>query len=368
MKKTLTINLGGTVFHIDDDAYSLLENYLNNLRHHFSREVGAEEIVDDIERRISELFAERLAGGIQVITITDVEEVIARVGRPEEMEGASCDAGKDADAGESESVAGESGGEPHRSERVHRRLYRDPDNKLLGGVVSGLAAYTGWDVTLLRLLLLLLAICGYGSVALVYVVCWLIIPEAQTAAEKLSMRGEPITVENIGKTVTGGFERAASGAAEYMKSDKPRGALHKAGNAVASALTLLFKICMVLFVIVFSPVLFALAVAFVGLLFAAVVVVFSGGAALVELFPMLNVSLSCHPLLAITLYISLFLLVGIPLFVLIWCVLSALFNWKPVNNGLRWTLLLLWVLSWVVFGICYGSVGCVFPELALLSV
>ena len=87
MKKTLTINLGGTVYHIDEDAYHLLDNYLANLRIHFRREEGAEEIVHDMELRISELFADRLNEGKQVITIEDVEEIIARMGKPEELSG-----------------------------------------------------------------------------------------------------------------------------------------------------------------------------------------------------------------------------------------------------------------------------------------
>lgn len=85
MKKTLTINLGGTVYHIDEDAYHLLDNYLTNLRIHFCREEGAEEIVHDIELRISELFTDRLNEGKQVITIEDVEEIIARMGKPEDL-------------------------------------------------------------------------------------------------------------------------------------------------------------------------------------------------------------------------------------------------------------------------------------------
>lgn len=85
MKKTLTVNLGGTVFHIDEDAYRLLDNYLCNLKLHFRKQEGAEEIVDDIEARISELFLEKLNAGSQVITLADVEEVIARVGKPEDL-------------------------------------------------------------------------------------------------------------------------------------------------------------------------------------------------------------------------------------------------------------------------------------------
>ena len=85
MKKTLTVNLGGTVYHIDDDAYRLLDDYLANLKHFFRKQEGAEEIVNDIEIRIAELFAEKVSAGKQVITIADVEEIIARVGKPEDF-------------------------------------------------------------------------------------------------------------------------------------------------------------------------------------------------------------------------------------------------------------------------------------------
>ena len=85
MKKTLTVNLGGTVYHIDEDAYVLLDNYLNNLKYHFRSETDADEIVRDMENRIAELFSEYISHGQQVITIENVEEVIARMGRPEEI-------------------------------------------------------------------------------------------------------------------------------------------------------------------------------------------------------------------------------------------------------------------------------------------
>ncbi|KAA6303934.1 hypothetical protein EZS27_044425, partial [termite gut metagenome] len=85
MKKILTVNLDGTVFHIDEDAYRLLENYLSNLKLQFRKQEGADEIINDIENRISELFSEKVNNGIQVITITHVEEVIKRMGYPEEL-------------------------------------------------------------------------------------------------------------------------------------------------------------------------------------------------------------------------------------------------------------------------------------------
>ncbi|MBS1308366.1 PspC domain-containing protein [Bacteroides clarus] len=351
MKKTLTVNLGGTVFHIDEDAYRLLDNYLSNLKMHFRKEAGADEIIDDIERRISELFAEKLTAGSQVITITDVEEVIARMGKPEDME--------------AENDSEPSVGNATRT-TIHRRLYRNPDDKLLGGVISGMAAYLGWDVTLLRLLLLVVLICGVGTLIPVYIVCWLVIPEARTAAEKLSMRGEAVTVENIGKTVTDGFEKVANGVNDYMKSDKPRTFLQKLGDALVMVAGWFFKICLVIFAIICSPLLFVFGVVFVALLFAAVMVAIGGGAALISMFPTFDVILPTSPLSAIVMYIAGILLVGIPLVSLVWAIFSQIFKWQPMASGLKWTLVILWIVSAAVFGICFAIQGATFPILGIL--
>ena len=351
MKKTLTVNLGGTVFHIDEDAYRLLDNYLSNLKIHFRKEAGADEIIDDIERRISELFAEKLTAGSQVITITDVEEVIARMGKPEDME--------------AENDSEPSIGNATRT-TIHRRLYRNPDDKLLGGVISGMAAYLGWDVTLLRLLLLVVLICGVGTLIPVYIVCWLVIPEARTAAEKLSMRGEAVTVENIGKTVTDGFEKVANGVNDYMKSDKPRTFLQKLGDALVMVAGWFFKICLVIFAIICSPLLFVFGVVFVALLFAAVMVAIGGGAALISMFPTFDVILPTSPLSAIVMYIAGILLVGIPLVSLVWAIFSLIFKWQPMASGLKWTLVILWMVSAAVFGICIAMQGATFPILGIL--
>lgn len=212
MKKTLTINLGGTVYHIDEDAYHLLDNYLTNLRIHFCREEGAEEIVHDIELRISELFTDRLNEGKQVITIEDVEEIIARMGKPEDL---------------SDEESGEASGSEKQKGTTMRRLFRDPDNKILGGVASGLAAYMGWDVTWVRIILLVLGFFVHG-VILAYIIAWIIIPMARTAPEKLAMKGAAINVENIGKTVTDGFEKVN----DYVRSDRPRSILQKIGEGI----------------------------------------------------------------------------------------------------------------------------------------
>lgn len=137
MKKTLSINLGGTVFNIDEDAYQLLDKYLNNLRIHFRKEEGSDEIMDDFESRISELFSERIRLGYQVITIQQVEEVIARMGKPEEIFEEESESGAQAKEAEADNT----------EKKQRKRFMRDPDNKILGGVAGGLAAYMGWDVS-----------------------------------------------------------------------------------------------------------------------------------------------------------------------------------------------------------------------------
>lgn len=367
MKKTLTVNLGGTVFNIDDDAYRLLDNYLCNLKLHFRKEAGADEIVDDIERRISELFAEKLSAGLQVITLTDVEEVIARMGKPEDMESGE----ENAKSGNTHTAGSGSASDSYGSTAngyTRRRLYRNPDDKMLGGVISGIGAYMGWDVTLLRLLLLVVLICGVGTLIPVYIVCWLVIPEAQTAAEKLNMRGEAVTVENIGKTVTDGFEKVTNGVNDYMRSDKPRTALQKIGDMLVMVVGWFLKVCLVIFAIICSPILFVIGVVFLALLFAAVMVAIGGGAALISLFPMYDVVLPTSPLSAIVMYIAGVLLVGIPLVSIVWAIFRQVFNWQPMNSGLKWTLIILWIVSMACFGICFAIQGATFPAIGLFGI
>ena len=149
MKKTLTVNLGGVVFHIDEDAYQLLDKYLSNLRIHFKQEEGSDEIMNDFEMRISELFGERIRLGYEVITLEEVEKVIKRMGKPEELFEA------DEAATEQKSNDTQAGGQKDR-QTVHRKLFRNPDDRMMGGVAGGLAAFLGWDTSLVRIALILL--------------------------------------------------------------------------------------------------------------------------------------------------------------------------------------------------------------------
>ena len=357
MKKTLTINLGGIVYHIDDDAYRLLDNYLANLKHYFRKQEGAEEIVNDIEIRIAELFAEKVSAGKQVITLADVEEIIARVGKPEDF-GVSDD---ESEPRKKEQAA--SAGQGYTRTATTRRLFRDPDNKLLGGVAAGLAAYFGWDITLVRILIIILVFVPYCPMIILYIIGWIVIPEARTAAEKLSMRGEAVTIENIGKTVTDGFERVADGVNNYMNSGKPRTFLQKIGDVFVSIAAVLFKIFLVALVILCCPVLFVLAVVLVALVFAAIAVAVSGGALLYEMLPAIDWMpvASVSPMMTLLGTIAGVALIGIPLGAFLYTILRQLFHWSPMGTGLKWSLLILWILGAVIMIINLSALGWQLP-------
>jgi phage shock protein PspC (stress-responsive transcriptional regulator) len=192
MKTTVTINLGGLIFHIDDDAYEVLHSYLIAIERQFANETDPKEIISDIESRLAELFTETLGNKKDVISKEDVARVISIMGEPQDF-----------------SVDDEQDNQTTRKNmstyQTTKRLYRDPDDRVLGGVCGGLGAYFNSDPLLFRILFIIIFF-GLGSGLIIYVILWIAIPEARTTAQKLEMRGEPITIDNIKKAVREEFE------------------------------------------------------------------------------------------------------------------------------------------------------------------
>ena len=345
MKKTFTVNLNGIVFHIDEDAYQLLENYLSNLRIHFSREEGSDEIMSDFEARISELLNERIRLGFSVITIEHVEEVIQRMGKPEELF-----AGEEKNAGSEFSAATETtSGAADR--KFRKRLMRDPDDKMLGGVASGLAAYFGIDTTLLRLVMILLLIVSMTvPVTIIYIVLWLVLPLARTATDRLVMRGEPVNLENIGRTVTDGFEKVSDDMRAYIRTNAPRTQFQKIADFIVSFFAAVLKVGAVLLGILLIPV-------FIFVLFILLIVVFAlivgGWSAVFSYLPidsdMYFVS-EMPNYMAVWGSISGILLLGIPLMALLYRLFRRSLNLGPMAGAVKWILLLVWLASLV--GVC----------------
>jgi phage shock protein PspC (stress-responsive transcriptional regulator) len=192
MKKTFTINISGTIFHIDDDAYENLQRYLHMLNRHFGTAIEGQEILQDIEARISELFIEKTSNKVEVITNEMVEEVIARMGKPEDF----MESGDEEPASKAQPSGPSTEGEP----KLRRRLYRDGESRVLGGVCSGMAAYFNIDVVILRVIFVL-AFFLYGAAFLVYIVLWIAVPKAKTTAQRLEMKGKEATVSNIQQSI-----------------------------------------------------------------------------------------------------------------------------------------------------------------------
>src|SRR3989304_2523326 len=163
MKKTITMNLSGIIFHIEEDAYETLSKYLNTIKGYFKDSDGGDEIMADIESRIAEMLSEKLNTGKQAILIADVEEVIAIMGKPEDYAGENSNSET-----KEETKTEEQAGERKR----RRRVFRDPDEKILGGVCSGIANYFDFDPLWLRLGWVVLTLLG-GAGILIYIIIWI---------------------------------------------------------------------------------------------------------------------------------------------------------------------------------------------------
>lgn len=234
------INLGGSVFHIEEDAYQALKNYLDTIKANFSGDSGQQEIMQDIESRIAELFRDLLGEGRSVVQTPEVNQVMAVMGKPEDYGGSEAPPA----------------GASYVRNRM-RRIYRDTDDAEVGGVCSGLSHYLGWDPLILRVAAVVLLLLSAGTVLLVYLILWAVVPAAETTAEKLQMAGEPVNIENIRKKVNDdarmASEKIKSSAGRFaQKAERGgRNAAKAVGNVVSKVLGVFMLIfgLMLLFVI-----------------------------------------------------------------------------------------------------------------------
>ncbi len=233
MNKTVTANISGVVFHIESVAYDHLHNYLNTIRTYFHDSEGKDEIMADIEARIAELFKEALDEGKEVITTATVKHVISVMGEPEQYM--------------DESDADDYREEPKRKSRDNafysKKLYRDPDDNLLGGVCSGIGHYFGIDKIWFRAAFLI-AFFGFGFGFLLYFILWIIIPTAKTTAEKLEMKGEPINVDSIGNAIKdefSNFKKKVDNSDVNAYRTKAESGIYKFFDFVSKLLVFLFK-------------------------------------------------------------------------------------------------------------------------------
>ncbi len=186
MKQTVQVNIGGCAFNVDEESYSLIDEYLGGLKRYYSNTIDGKEIVEDIEERMAELLLERCGTG-NVVSVADARHIIGILGTPS-------------------AFAEESGADSSKPlEKPKKRLYRNPDGRIIGGVCNGLAAYWNCDVTLIRLITAILFLASFASehfvlaIPVLYILCWIAMPNADTVQKQCELRGEQLSAAGIGQ-------------------------------------------------------------------------------------------------------------------------------------------------------------------------
>ena len=338
MNKTIIININSIVFHIEEDAYDTLRSYMIDIKKHFGNSAESKEILEDIENRIAEMFSERIqTGRKEVINLEDVHQVIDQMGRVSDFEG-----------NEETTFEEEQGYTPREAqnspiESFGKKLMRDPDDKIFGGVCSGLAHYFAIEPIWIRLLLVLFFLLG-GSGVLVYFILWIVMPMAETRADKMAMRGEKPNLQNFKKN----FDEEVKGFSDTFSATGERigNGARTAGNVLGGCLGLIGKM-----------------IAWLMLIFAGLNIF---GALIVYVFHMMNIFGLENPiyfpplkgLAANDAIIALtfgFLAIAIPFFALFLWLTRILFKTDKVNSYLSLTMFAAWLVS--IIGIIYYCIA-----------
>ena len=323
-KKTIIININGVIFHIEEEAYLFLQQYMIDVKRHFGNTADSNEIVDDIENRIAEMFTERLNEQKAVINMHDVKEVCAQMGNVEDF---------DVDDGDNLAQ------EPFVSYDEERSFFRDPDDKVLGGVCSGLGHYLDFEAKWIRLAFLIIFLFA-GTGFLVYIVLWIAIPKAKTRSDRMRMRGQSPTIENFKrnfKEEMGDVKRNFSEAGERMKTS-----LNNTNNK--SSLKNLIKRTAVAFI----KILGSLIIIMLSLSLASIIVAFFFGNRIAWTTDAFELGL---PLYAIDpdyrtiLTISLFIAVCIPILTLLFLTIRVVFDRKVMSTFLGFSMLIIWLIA-----------------------
>lgn len=362
MKKTFNINVAGFPFTIDDDAYTLLSDYLDTIEHAFSRIDDSDELVNDIENRVAELLIECTSSGSTIVTAKDVEEVIRRVGQPEEMveEDETLNISLDKGTESVEETIKETVTPPPYIPPlppIKKKLYRDPQNAILGGVCSGLAHYFNAEPSTIRLITVLLTVVSVSTMGIAYLILWIVYPEAKTPYERLQMLGEQPTFENIGKTVTNSFKEEAS----QGQPDAPVKS-HNFGDTLANFFGICAKVLVILGLIIAVPLLIAMVTVLIGLIFA--LIAFGTGMEIPWLgntIPDWYEEIGHLPFWGIICGIGCILTLGIPLYLLIRLGLKK--NKTPMSNTLKTSLVIIWILGLIGGAVATGRVLNIASEL-----
>ncbi|MCC7505099.1 MAG: PspC domain-containing protein [Saprospiraceae bacterium] len=330
MNKVLNINLGGYAITIDDDAYEYLAAYLDSIRRRFSESDGRDEILRDIESRLGELISGSM-GSRTIVMLPDVEAAVEIMGKPEDFGAEPVDSKKT-------SSSGKPGGP---AIRTGKRLFRDEEDATVGGVCSGLAAYFGMnDPVWMRLIFVLLTFLSAGFWVPAYLLLWILVPPAKTAADRLSMRGEKINVDNIAREVEDGFERISNKVNEYGSKKNADRSLSAAVSSGMSVIGQIFG-----FVIRFIAKFAVLIGILIGVgLFVALLVSWAGGIfGMITAAPLLDYMSPLSGGLNYLGFANIFFILGLPILGLCLFFVRLLFGvrtpgWATASLAVFWTI------------------------------
>ena len=343
MKKTFTINISGSIFHIDDDAFEKLQRYLQMLNRHFGSALEGQEILQDIEARIAELLIERTGNKVEVVTDSMVDEVIARMGKAEDF--------MESDDEQPSATPGAGDATLASDQPIRRRLYRDGDNRVLAGVCSGMGAFFNMDPVILRVIFFLLFFIIGPFNILLYAILWISVPKAKTTAQRLEMKGKEATISNIEKSIKEEVKEVGESYNKFMNSpeyDHGTSRMNRLGDVVGSTLKVVLRVIVLLFGIFL--ILFAI-VSIVGF----IITMFTGNSFMqascfnfawdsnISMSNVINhiVSTGAYDILMI----AILFLVGIPILVLLFIGIKLLFRFKTNNRLIGQGTFAVWLLA-----------------------
>ena len=355
MKKNINVNISGLLFNIDEDAFATLQNYLDRLKHYFGNNESGNEIISDIESRISEMFQERLSESKGVITIEDVREIIKIMGEPGEIEDEA--EFETPNSNQKQQYQSSSQANYSRSYSGKRKLYRDPDDKVIGGVASGLSYYFGISPIWIRLAFIALTMVGMS--VLVYIILWIVIPEAVTTSQKLEMRGEPINIDNIEKSIRDELNNIGDKLNDlkdkhFKKKSSGLTIFERIANAIVSIIGFSVKALLIFIGSIFAIVAIAVIVALIPAFFAT-------GSIFVHTFPGFHyISIFDVSNLLFTgvygskmAYVGLLLVIFVPLIAIVYQGLRLIFGYRG-RSGMGITFFIIWITG-VILLVISGS-------------
>lgn len=338
MNKTIIINISGIIFHIEEDAYEKLKAYMTEVKSYFIKSEDSFEIVSDIENRIAELFSEIIqVEEKQVIVMNDVERIIRTMGQAKDFESAM-----------NEEIEEEIN-ETSIPKNIKKRLYRNPDDKIAAGICSGIAAYFDVDPIWIRLALAL-SVVFFGTGIFLYLVLWVIMPEAITRTEKLAMRGEAPTIDSIRKSI----EEEMAGMKRNFQNAS--GEVRNVGNnsALRSFISSVFEFAnkaLSVFIKIITKAIGVIILCVTGGLFIALTVT------ILTLFGIVDGQIDADiPMFMLrtdhqnVMYFAWYFVLIVPIIAVFMVGIRIVFNTNPFNKVSGWSMLSVWILSLFVGG------------------